>query len=86
MSRGYGLSQREVLAALEDGRWHQLADGKYADYIPSVAGTGASRARIESLRRAIKTLEAAGRIETDYVNGELCRQGSRLGTLISRKR
>ncbi len=60
MSRGPGRIQRLILDHLERvGGWAYLGDF-YGGL------DGRTRSRIESLRRAVKSLEAAGFVETRY--------------------
>jgi hypothetical protein len=65
MGTGYGSSQRAVLERLTEvdntfghvAQWQSVAE---------LAGDGASRARRESLRRAVRSLERDGLVSTSY--------------------
>lgn len=77
MSRGLGAVQRRIIEQLklnnadpaEDDDIHGPLAFPSWTTILDLAGEGATRAQIESTRRAVRKLEAAGLVETRHVFG-----------------
>ncbi len=70
MSRGHGVRQVQALAFLERlarvGVWLGDDDSDVWAPVIDIAGEGASRADIESVRRAVRQLAADGLVELRY--------------------
>lgn len=77
MSRGLGAVQRRILEQLKLNTNDPAADSRldapvwFASWttVLDLAGPGATRAQIESTRRAVRKLEAAGLVEVRHVWG-----------------
>ena len=77
MSRGHGAVQRRILEQLKlntndpaaDHRLHPTLAFASWTTVLDLAGDGASRAQIESTRRAVLKLAAEGSVETRHVHG-----------------
>jgi len=76
MSRGPGAVQRRILEQLKLNPHNPADDAGNRDLhfaswttVLDLAGPGATRAQIESTRRAVRKLQAAGMIQVGYVFG-----------------
>lgn len=77
MSRGHGAVQRRILAQLKLNTNDPAADSVHDSTLAfaswttvlDLAGEGATRAQIESTRRAVLKLAAEGLVETRHVFG-----------------
>ena len=77
MSRGHGAVQRRILEQLKlntndpaaDDRLHPTLAFASWTTVLDLAGDGATRAQIESIRRAVLKLAAEGLVETRHVRG-----------------
>jgi hypothetical protein len=68
MSRGHGRIQLQVLEYLLRFDEDERARGQYGSYaaVLDIAGRDASRSRLESVRRAVKSLGDEGLIRLQY--------------------
>ncbi len=69
MSRGPGAVQRSVLSALLDEPVGVFVGWRTVSELTArVYGKGAGRSQVESVRRAMKSLATAGKLELDYMD------------------